>query len=86
MKHPSGTVELTIPHAYRPRTYQLSFLRAMQSGTKHGLQVWHRRSGKETTDLNFTIGEMWTRVGTYIHLFPELKRGRKILWDGMNRA
>jgi phage terminase large subunit len=57
----------------------------MQSGTKHGLQVWHRRSGKETTDLNFTIGEMWTRVGTYIHLFPELKRGRKILWDGMNR-
>ena len=57
----------------------------MQSGIKHGLHVWHRRSGKDTTDLNFTVGEMWSRVGTYIHLFPELKRGRKILWDGMNR-
>lgn len=28
---------------------------------------------------------MSRRVGTYIHLFPQLKRGRKILWEGKNR-
>lgn len=48
--------------------------------------MWHRRSGKDTSWLNFTIREAVTRVGTYIHLFPQLKRGRKILWEGRNRG
>jgi hypothetical protein len=49
------------------------------------MHVWHRRSGKETTDLAFTAGEMIERVGSYIHLFPQLKRGREVLWKGRNR-
>lgn len=49
------------------------------------LTVWHRRSGKDTSWLNFTVREAVQRVGTYIHLFPQLKRGRKILWEGRNR-
>lgn len=52
---------------------------------KRAVTVWHRRSGKDTTWLNLTIAMMPQRVGTYIHLFPELKRGRKILWEGKNR-
>jgi hypothetical protein len=82
---PTGEVTITIPVHYHPRSYQLPFLQAMQSGCKHGLQAWHRRSGKERTDLAFTAGEMWKRKGSYVHLFPDRRRARKILWDGLNR-
>ena len=52
---------------------------------KRAVTVWHRRSGKDTTWLNLTVGKMMQRVGTYLHLYPELKRGRKSMWDAINR-
>jgi hypothetical protein len=79
-------IQYRFPHRYRARSYQLPLLQSMWAGTvTRGVTVWHRRSGKDTTWLNLTIAKMPQRVGTYIHLFPELKRGRKILWEGKNR-
>lgn len=76
---------IQIPYRFQPRSYQLPVFTAREMGTTRFTTVWHRRSGKDTGWLNFTAREAVQRVGTYIHLFPQLKRGRKILWEGRNR-
>ncbi|MFH2076066.1 MAG: hypothetical protein ABIJ57_12095, partial [Pseudomonadota bacterium] len=77
-------VNLTIPHNYTPRPYQVPFLRAMDDGYIRAALIWHRRSGKSKTLLNFTMKKAFQRVGTYYHCFPEYGQGRKILWDGID--
>src|SRR5262245_17744442 len=77
---------ITIPHNYLPRSYQLPFWQAMTGkGLKRAVKVWHRRSGKDKTDLNFTISQMFPenrgRIGTYYHLFPTYAQGKKVMWD-----
>lgn len=76
---------LTLPHRYEPRDYQLPFLRAMDSGYKRAVCVWHRRAGKDKTFLNFMIKRMVERVGQYYYYFPTMAQGRKALWDGIDR-
>lgn len=75
---------IRIPFNYEPRGYQVSFFEAMDSGIRRACLVWHRRSGKDKTCLNFTIKEMAKRVGCYYYYFPTMKQGRKSLWDGMD--
>lgn len=76
---------IRVPHNFTPRPYQLPILRAMDSGYKRAVQVWHRRSGKEKTDLAIVSKKMMERVGTYFYMFPEFAQGRKILWDGADK-
>lgn len=75
---------ISLPHKFIPRDYQIPFLQAMDSGFRRACLVWHRRSGKDKTALNFTINEMFKRVGTYCYFFPTLKQGRKVIWMGMD--
>lgn len=56
----------------------------MEGGIKRACLVWHRRSGKDLSALNFTTTAMAQRIGTYFHCFPEYNQGRKVLWDGMD--
>ena len=42
-------MEITIPHQYQPKSYQLEYLRAPQ---RFKICVWHRRAGKSKTALN----------------------------------
>lgn len=58
----------------------------MDSGCKRAVTVWHRRSGKDKTDLNYLIKEMSQRPGQYYYYFPTMSQGRKILWDGIDKA
>lgn len=74
-----------IPCNYQPRFYQIPFFDAMDDGLKRALLVWHRRSGKSKSMLNFAIKKAFERVGIYYHCFPEYGQGRKILWDGIDR-
>lgn len=74
-----------LPFNYTPRKYQLPFLQAMDGGKRRACKAWHRRSGKDKTDFNFTIKEMAKRVGIYYYSFPELNQGRKALWDAVDR-
>jgi len=74
-----------VPYNFEPRSYQLPFLDAMDSGYKRACCVWHRRSGKSKTLLNFTVKKAFERVGVYYHAFPEYGQGRKILWDGIDK-
>lgn len=71
-----------VPFNFSPRPYQVPLLAAFDSGYKRGVQVWHRRAGKEKTALNLCVKKMLERVGSYFYAFPELAQGRKILWDG----
>ena len=80
---------IDIPYGYTPRDYQLPFLRAMDDGCKRAVKLWHRRAGKDKTDLNLTIKRMFRespggRIGTYFHIFPTYTQGKKIIWDGID--
>lgn len=75
-----------VPHNYTPRSYQIPILRAREAGMLRFVQVWHRRGGKEKTDLNLMVKEAFRRVGLYFYMFPKLTQGRKILWDGADKS
>ncbi len=71
---------------YKPRTYQLPLLQAMQSGEyKRAAVVWHRRAGKDLTCLNFAATQAMTYPGNYYLYYPSFAQGRKILWDGKDK-
>lgn len=78
-------MNVTIPYHYEPRQYQLPILQAMDKGFRRVVQVWHRRAGKEKTDIAIVSKEMLKRVGSYYYVFPEFAQGRKILWDGADK-
>lgn len=78
-------MKITLPYQFQPRKYQLPFLKALDSGYNRAVVVWHRRSGKDKTLINFTAKRMFERVGAYYYFFPTFLQGRKILWNGMDR-
>ncbi len=78
-------MQITLPHRYIPREYQIPFLKAMDSGFKRAAVVWHRRSGKDKTFLNFTIKKMMERVGSYYYLFPTKEQAKKVIWEGIDK-
>ena len=75
-----------LPHRFHPRSYQQAVFEAFDRGITRAACPWHRRSGKDTTALNLTITKMVERVGAYYHFFPTFAQGKRILWDGINRA
>ncbi len=77
-------MEITIPHKFTPRSYQLPSLQALDSGIKRVVKVWHRRSGKDKTDFNYMVKEACKRVGTYFYFLPEYTQARKVIWDNMD--
>lgn len=84
MAKPSAQ-RIDIPFHYKQRGYQNSLWTALHTGTKRAVAVWHRRSGKDKTLLNWTIDQMYARIGTYYYFFPTYAQGKKILWDGVDK-
>jgi len=78
-------VNIDLPYNYDPRPYQQPFWRAMDSGIKRAVLVWHRRAGKEKTCWNYLVVQSMLRVGTYYYIFPDAKMARRIIWDGMDK-
>lgn len=74
-----------IQEKFQPRPYQLPLLKAFDNGTRRLVQVWHRRSGKDITDLNLVVAEMARVVGNYFYAFPEYAQGKKALWEGIGK-
>lgn len=56
----------------------------MDNGTKRAVWIAHRRAGKDKTLLNYTIKEMFRRIGTYYYLMPTYAQAKKIIWDGID--
>lgn len=77
--------KIRLPHLYEPRSYQLPLLVAFDNGFRRLIQIWHRRSGKDKTDLNLVIREMQENVGNYYYAFPTYSQGRKAIWEGRGK-
>lgn len=80
--------EITMPHKYRPRDYQLPLWQYMSSNRRYrrAVCIWHRRAGKDFTALNIMATQALQRVGNYWHVFPFLKQGREIAWQGKTKG
>lgn len=76
-------LKLTLPHEYSPRSYQKEVFAAYAAGAKRFVLVWHRRSGKDKTMLNFMICRMLERRGMYWYVLPTYEQARLIIWEGM---
>jgi len=77
--------DIVLPNDWTPRSYQLPFFKAMDSGYKRACLVEHRRAGKDSQVLNYTAKTMFGRVGNYWHLFPKQTQARKAIWNGIDR-
>src|SRR5262245_28067867 len=77
---------IEVPYNFSPREYQLPFFRAMESGKKRAVLVWHRRAGKDKTVFNFLVAEMLRRVGNYYYMFPTYAQGKKVIWEGKDKT
>lgn len=78
-------MQIQIPHKFKPRDYQLAIFKAFDNGIKRIIQVWHRRAGKEKTDINIVAKSIYTDVGAYYYIFPTYNQGKKILWNGADK-
>lgn len=78
--------EITIPHNYKPRPYQMGLWSAMiDDKKKRAIYVWHRRAGKDLLALNRILySAMFEAVGTYWHIFPSYAQGAKSVWQETN--
>ena len=86
MRNETATaIEVSLPYLFAPRSYQWRVFQAWDAGLKRFGAIYHRRSGKDTTFLNFCIERMLERTGNYFHVFPKLNQGRRVIWDGINR-
>lgn len=80
--------EITFPHLYTPRWYQLPLWEYMQKGgfrKKRAAVVWHRRGGKDLNAIHLINTAGAERPGLYWHLFPTYAQGKKIAWDGKTK-
>lgn len=75
---------LILPHNFTPRPYQLPTLKALDSGYKRIIQIWHRRCGKDKVDFNYIVKEAARVPGQYYYGAPNYEQGRKIIWDNID--
>src|SRR5882757_3412096 len=79
-------MRIELPYLYTPRDYQISGVwEPFDLGFLRIIQVWHRRSGKDKTDLNLIAREMKEKVGNYYYAFPTYEQGRKAIWEGRGK-
>lgn len=79
--------KITIPNNWTARPYQRHTFNNFGYGKPYqrAACVWHRRAGKDSMGLNLTAREMFKRVGTYWHLFPEQTQARRAIWNGVDK-
>lgn len=85
MNSPLKTLDVEIPHRYTERPYQSGVWDAIGRGILRIIQVWHRRSGKDKTDLNIIVSKMCEKVGAYYYFFPTYSQGKKALWEAIGK-
>lgn len=79
-------MQIDIPYNYFLRDYQRPLWNYLANGGKRACYVWHRRAGKDLIALNWLIQEaVHEQVGTYWHVFPTYRQGKKAIWDETNK-
>ncbi len=79
-------MEIELPNKWSPRDYQEPLWWSLESGVKRAVCVWHRRSGKDLTAINWCAPQTFNRVGLYWHVFPTYAEGRRVVWQGMDKG
>lgn len=77
-------MEITVPHNFNPRPYQIPLLKALDNGITRAIIVWNRRSGKDKTCFNYIIKKACERVGTYYYFLPTRVQAKKVIWDNID--
>ncbi|MBU2051563.1 MAG: hypothetical protein KKH61_21645 [Gammaproteobacteria bacterium] len=77
-------VETFLPYNFEPRSYQLPFLKAMDSGYRFACLKWARRHGKDKTAFCYLIRRMFDEVGNYAYIFPTASLARKAAWQNID--
>lgn len=77
---------IQVPHNFIPRWYQIPSYNALSMGYKRIVKPWHRRAGKDKTDLAIVAKEAFKLPGSYYYFYPEAAQGRKAIWEGMDKA
>ncbi len=76
---------IELPYKWNPRPYQKEQFIQKNEGCNRMYKVWHRRAGKDVTDINFTATQVMQRKGLYWHLLPTFNQARKAIWQGMTK-
>lgn len=86
-------MDRTIPYNFTARDYQIPFLREVEkailgeSEKRYFLQVWHRRSGKDKTNIAFCAPRRLIKDPALVkYVYPTLVMGRENLWDGIDSS
>lgn len=80
-----ATQNLTIPHRFEPRSYQLPLLEAVDSGRYlRFFTNWHRRSGKDKVWWNILAKRAIKIVGQHFYFLPTYAQGEKVIWEGID--
>ena len=77
-------MNLTLPHNWSPRPYQVPLWNYLCAGGKRAVACWPRRHGKDDVGLEHTACAMPERKGTYWYLLPEYAQARKAVWDAID--
>jgi len=82
--------EQIIPYHFKARDYQVPFLREIErsidgeSDKRFFYQIWHRRSGKDKTNIADVVPRRLTENPCLVKfVYPTLVMGRENLWDGI---
>jgi len=78
--------EVTLPYKFIARDYQRKLSNSIKVGYKRCIAVWHRRAGKDKTCINVMAEQACQVVGSYYYFLPTYAQGKKIIWDGMDKA
>lgn len=77
--------EVTIPHNFVPRDYQLKIWNALDSGIKRAVWACHRRAGKDYTIWNWCIKEAVLRKQIIFYCLPTYSQAKRVIWSGMTK-
>ena len=78
-------MQIKIPYNFTPREYQKKIFNAIDDGFLRIIQIWHRRAGKDKTDVNVIAREIFKTIGAYYYVFPTYSQGKKVLWNGADK-
>lgn len=85
-----NALNIDIPFHFDSRPYQEPFVRAVNDAIKgkskirYFMQIWHRRSGKDKTDIADPVPRRLIQDACLVKfVYPTLSMGRENLWNGI---
>lgn len=77
-------IELTLPHKFEPRSYQLAAMHALDAGIKRVCLTWARGLGKDLMAMNYLIKKAMEVPGVYLHCFPNYNQAKRAIWKSVH--